>query len=285
MPDRFNPREIVIAEFLEYLGAAYRETYGAAEPAVALATIEIARAALTPIARCNALYHDLDHSVGVTQIGIEIMKSRQVRDGDVRPIDWLHVVGALVCFTVGFVPGVVDGDGPDELRIDAEGRMKARPKGATDAWIWPHAIDRAQMFVRRRFASHPLIDAERLCKSLRHGRFPPPEAPESDPRSFAALFRASYYIGSVANPRFFSRLRALFLELGEAGFAAPAGLDSAAKFRAGYVGAFWTHIWPHAKPGVDYLRLTSSGRQWLAIMQAHLLSEQHDVPDARGLSA
>ena len=48
----------------------------------------------------------MEHSANVTLVGLEIFRGKQLREGGVTPLDWLHFAVALVCRDVGYVRGL-----------------------------------------------------------------------------------------------------------------------------------------------------------------------------------
>ena len=54
------------------------------------------------LARTNALYHNMHHTLMVALVGEDIIRGKLYRDGDVRSIDWLHFMVSLFSFGLGF---------------------------------------------------------------------------------------------------------------------------------------------------------------------------------------
>jgi hypothetical protein len=274
----FQASDIVIAAFIRRLQDEYLEAFGAGDPGHLDIIADVARSALGRIAQSNALYHTLDHTLIVTQVGLDMLKGRIIRDADVTPRAWLHFVTALLTVSIGFVRDVCPGDQPGRCVVEKRGRTIDLPRGATDGYLWQHAIVRAKLFVRHRFRGHPLLEPDELAAAIDYCRFPPPRDRNHDTGSWPGLLRAAQFIGIIADPNFLRKLKPLYLELAESGVAATLGFDHPEDLRAGYTSLFWTQIHELTRDGVDLLRYTNGGRQWLANMYAQLLSEERETP-------
>ncbi|WP_439814423.1 hypothetical protein [Zavarzinia sp. CC-PAN008] len=280
----FRPKDLAIEDLLRRLMARHEQAFGGRFPEHRQALVEAVRPALQRLARTDAMYHDLDHTVIVTLVGQEILMGRIVRDGDVRSQDWLQFTVALVCFSIGMVHGVCRGDAPGEAVIDSRFTRRPMPRGATAGWLWPYVVDRGQMYVRQRFRDHPTIDAEVVARILRGAQFPPPADAVAD-NSYEALLRAAHFIGAVADPRFPAKIKALFLELQESGISDSFPWKTLAQFRSQFPPFFWSMIHPLIRTGMDLLHYTSLGEQSLASMQAHILVAEHGIPIDHALSS
>jgi hypothetical protein len=274
----FQATDIVIAAFIKRLQEEYQVAYGAGEPGHTDIIADMARTALGRIALSNALFHTLDYAMTVTEVGLDILKGRMIRDGDVTPRAWLHFVTSALMTSVGFVRDACPGDSPGRCVIDKRGKYVTLPRGATDGYLWPHSIPRAKLFVRYRLRGHPVLEPDEIAANIDYCRFPPPRDRNQETGTWPGLLRASQFIGTVADPNFLRKLKPLFLELKESGVAGDLGFKHAADLRAGYGALFWTHIHDMTREGVDLLRYTNSGRQWLANMYAQLLSEERETP-------
>src|SRR5690349_11396582 len=81
----FNPTQLVIDTFVEQLKAAYIRTYGLLEPEYPNVIAFVGRIALENIANSDAPYHDVNHTILVTEVGQEILKGRHISRGGVGP--------------------------------------------------------------------------------------------------------------------------------------------------------------------------------------------------------
>lgn len=271
----FRPSDIIINAFVRRLAEDYTEAFGAGTPGHVDTIVQVARMALARIASSDALYHDLDHTVLVVQVGQEILRGRIVRDGDVTATDWVHFTCSLLCFAIGFVRGACPDDTGDTCVIDEAGGTFTMPRGATSGRLWPYFTDRSKIFVRHYFRNHPVLDAEVMAENIEYARFPPPREGNRDTTTYPGLLRAAHIIGAVADPNFMLKLKPLSLELTESGLATEFGFKDSAEFRAGYPGFFWRTLFPLIRHGAELLTYSGDGRVWLATMHAQLLAEEH----------
>ena len=271
----FRPSDIIIEAFVRRLRDDYDAIFGDGQPGHRETIVETARMALPRIARSDALFHDLDHTMLVTLVGQDILRGRMARDGDVSAGDWVHFVASLLCFAVGFVRNVCPGDDGDDCVIDEGGARLVLPRGATDARLWPHFTDRGKMFVRHYFHHHPLLDCEVMAANIEYSRYPPPADFNLETESYPGLLRAAHLIGSIADPNFMLKIKPLVLELEESGMTAQLGFANVEEFLIGYPNMFWTQLYPRVADGMELLKFTGEGRVWLANLHAHLLSQEH----------
>ena len=274
----FKPSEILIDAFLAHLRETYAASFGRSQPEHGDILADVGRATLQRIARSNALYHDLDHTMKVVLVGQDILQGRIIRDGDVAPVDWVRFIASLLAFSVGFVRDVCPGDQGGRCAIDDRGGTIELPRGATDGFLWPYAAERGKLFARARFRGDPVLDPEILAANIEYGRFPPPPDRNLETQTYGGLLRAAHFIGSAADPNFMAKLRPFFLEMEESGVARQLGNDGVAEFRAGYAALFWNTIHRVTRDGAEFLKYTPSGRQWLANMYAQVLAEEHLMP-------
>ena len=271
----FKPTEIVIDDVVPRLLAEYDRMFGNAEPANRSAIHYVARLCLDKISRTDALYHDLEHALNVVLVMQEVLKGKHAVDGDVSPHGWTQLLAAALCWPIGFVRGAVLGDGEGTYVIDADGGTVALKEGATDAALMPWVADRSMLFVRNRFTGHPVLDPERIAVAIAGTRLPIAACTQVAAPGWPGLLRAAQIVGMAGDPNFLLKLTALFLELKEVGQHEQLGYPDVAALRARYPNLFWTVFAPHLAGATRYLRETEDGRQWLANMNAHLLTEEH----------
>jgi len=92
----FNPKVVLIEAFVDRLQQSYRQTYGQLAPDYPGILSWAGRMALECIARSDAPYHDIEHTMMVTLVGQDILIGKHLRDGGVAPRDWLHFVISLL---------------------------------------------------------------------------------------------------------------------------------------------------------------------------------------------
>ncbi|MGL6139786.1 MAG: metal-dependent phosphohydrolase, partial [Planktothrix sp.] len=101
-----NATAILIDVFVQQLQGGYRRTYGGFKPDYPEIISWAGTMALENIANCDALYHNVEHTMLVTLVGQEILRGKHIREGGVTPQDWLHFIISLLCHDIGYVKGV-----------------------------------------------------------------------------------------------------------------------------------------------------------------------------------
>jgi hypothetical protein len=163
--------------------------------------------------------------------------------------------------------------------INAERETVAVAPGATDAALTPYHVQRGKIFVQERFGNNPNIDAQVICTNIEYTQFPVPEENGGDSGpSYPDLLRAADLIGQMADPDYMRKISALFMEFQETGTNAKLGYQNAADLRAAYPSFFWNMVRPYIDDGLRCLRMTQSGKQWIANLYAHVFAEEHDLP-------
>jgi len=275
----FNATEVVIDAFEARLRNAYVNTYTTLEPGYPGIISYVSRMALEIIANSDAPYHDLNHTMGVTLVGQEMLKGKHLREGGVSPQDWLHFTISLLCHDVGYVRGICKHDRDGRYVINTAQDTVAVAQGATDAALTPYHVERGKIFVRERFGDNPNIDADVICANIEYTQFPVPEANSKDSGpSYPDLLRAADLIGQMADPNYMRRISALFMEFQETGTTQKLGYRNAADLRAAYPAFFWSMVRPYIDDGLRYLSMTQNGKQWIANLYAHVFAEEHDLP-------
>lgn len=275
----FSPIDTINQAFLSRISEAYRAAYGnlgGREHEYGNIIRASANLAVETINRSDAFYHDVEHTMMVTLVGQEIFRGKLLSEGTVSPRDWAHFTIALLCHDIGYVRGICPGDDGDLAVIDGEGRTVRIPPGATDAFLTPYHVERGKMFVRSRFGDHPQIDAELIAATIENTRFPVPE--NSDAASvvdWAVLVQAADLIGQMADPDYPRKLPALFYEFEETGANQKMGNDSPESLRDTYPEFYWNMVRRHIEPGINYLKLTQEGRDWLSGLHSHVFYQEH----------
>ncbi|MEM7496571.1 MAG: metal-dependent phosphohydrolase [Pseudomonadota bacterium] len=266
----FNPSAIRIDAFAQHLAGLYRDHFPAPAPDYSPLIAEIASLALDQIAASDAPYHDAEHTMMVTLVGLEIARGRLLVEGMCAE-DWLHFTVALLLHDIGYVHGACRGDTGCSAITGPEGVLVALPRGATDAFLAPWHVARGQTFVRERFADHPVLSPERLAEAIGFTRFPvPPDAAFQATESEPALLRAADFIGQLADPARERKIAALFHELSETGLAPTLGYRTVEDMRADCADFFRDDIAPWIGHAAICLDRTAEGRQWLASLYTQL---------------
>jgi len=271
----FNSRARVTNDFLDHCQAQYRSSFPERTRDQADALEQACRTAVDLLIGCDCPYHDLEHSLLVTDAGMTMLRGRQLTDPGLDADAWLHAVVAMLFHDIGYLRGLLAEDRPGSYLIDAEGRRAAPPAGSTDAWLMPYHVTRGCLFVRERFADHGVLDAERLVAHIEMTRFPvPAQDSYQTVDSLSALVRAADLIGQMADPAYIRKLSRLFTEFVETGEAQRLGYDNAAELRRHFPDFFYDRVYPFVTTGLRWLQRTEAGQPWLANLQRHL----HEAP-------
>src|SRR6185503_15630204 len=102
----------------------------------------IARLSLECIGNSDALYHNVEHTMLVTLVGYDIMKGRALLT-HTTPGDYSHLLVACLLHDIGYVRGILKGDGIDGYVIDRTGRKVQLPRGSSDAALMPYHVERS----------------------------------------------------------------------------------------------------------------------------------------------
>src|SRR6185437_6496955 len=260
------------------LSETFLRTFGGQEPHIAALLDGAGRLVIERLASSDALYHDAEHTALVTLVAQDILRGQRLRR-NVSPEDWLHFIVAALTHDIGYVRGMCLGDGPDEQVIDAAGTKVALPPGASDAFLAPYHVERSKIAVRERFASHPVIDAERIARAIELTRFPvPDDLDHAETDTEAGLLRAADLIGQLGDPLYLRKINALFYEFSETGVNAQLGYASPAHLAERYPRFFWTKVEPYIRDAQHHLGQTVEGRQWLAQLYNNVFVIQHNRP-------
>jgi len=228
----------------------------------------LSRLALDCIGNSDALYHNVEHTMLVTLVGSEIMSGR-ARLMPTSANDYAHVIAACLFHDIGYVRGILKGDGADGYVIDSEGGKTALGRGSSDAALMPYHVDRSKLFVKERIARSELLDADRISSAIECTRFPPVHGP-NDKDSEGFLVRAADLIGQLGDPHYLRKANALYHEFEEVGMNRQLGYASPADLTDRYPQFYWSSVAAHIQPAVQYLNVTSSGRQWIANLYSNV---------------
>jgi len=234
-----------------------------------------ARLALDCIGNSDALYHNVEHTMLVTLAGYDIMTGRAL----LMPTDandFAHVIIACLFHDIGYVRGILKGDGPDGYVVDGKGGKTKLPRGASDAALMPYHVDRSKLFVMDRLANSNVVEAARIARAIEFTRFPPVEADDQDEED-GLLLRAADLIGQLGDPHHLRKANALYYEFEEVGMNRQLGYTSPADLTDSYPQFFWNSISPHIQMAIQYLNVTSRGRHWIAGLYSNVFCAERDL--------
>lgn len=274
----FNPTTILIDAFAEELVSLYIDMYGENEEDLHR-IVSCAHSSLEIIATSDAPYHDMNHTMMVTSVGMEILRGKILLEGNVSNSDWVHFMISLLNHDIGYARGICKADRSGWYTINADMDTIAPPVGATDAFLTPYHVDRGKLYVKDRFASDTEINTDVICANIERTRFPiPHEADDSASDDMPGLLRAADLIGQLADPHYFRKISALYAEFEETGQAAKLGYTTAADLQAAYPRFYWNVVSSYIEDGVRFLQRTQDGQAWVANLYANVFAEEHETP-------
>jgi hypothetical protein len=275
----FSPTRTVIDAFVQNVVATFEQAFPSAQRAQKGVLEQSTRTALESLTNSDCSYHDLSHSIMVTDVGQSILWGRLTSQGDVSAHDWIHAILAMVYHDIGFIRGILKGDRGGRYIVNEFGDAVAPPAGATDAYMAPYHVSRSCLFVKERFATEALIEAGTLIHHIEMTRFPVPrDAFYQRVGDFSGLVRAADLIGQMADPQYIQKLSKLFMEFTETGEAERLGYNNPGELRGDYPTFFFERVRPYISEGLRYLRKTQEGQLWIANLFSHVYSEQQSEP-------
>jgi hypothetical protein len=257
----------------KFLTRDFQSLFGSAHDETAERLGSLARATIECLGRSDALYHNLEHTYMVTMCGRDILHGYSLSHR-IEPDDYSHMIAACLLHDIGYVRGVLDGDTDSHYVIDAAGATVTLPRGASDAALTPHHVDRSKLFAFERLGNSPLVDARRVAEAIEATRFPLP-TDRSHLTLECRLVQAADLIGQLGDPMYSRKANALFHEFEEIGLNRQLGYSSPADLIDKYPAFFWNSVSMHLDEGIKFLNLTVSGRQWIANLHHHVLCAEH----------
>ncbi len=234
----------------------------------------IARLALECIGNSDALYHNVEHTMLVTLAGHDIMKGRALLS-PTPASDYAHVIVACLMHDIGFVRGILKGDGDNEYVI-GDGRKTQLVRGSSDAALLPYHVDRSKLFVMEHVATLDVIDPARVARAIEFTRFPVSAKLDDGNDEEGLLVRAADLIGQLGDPHYIRKANALYYEFEETGMNKKFGYKSPADVVDLYSQFYWNSVSSHIQTAIRYLNVTSSGRQWIANLYSNVFRAERD---------
>lgn len=266
---------IMADELGRHIASDFRRLFGSSHQDKAERLDGAARMALECLGRSDALYHNVEHTFLVTLVGRDILHGRMMTER-LEPDDYSHLIVACLLHDIGYVRGILKGDGRDHFVVDANGTTVTLLRGASDAALAPYHVDRSKLFVMERLAGSPLLDAERVARAVELTRFPMRERSGSGPENREGrLAQAADLIGQLGDPLYLKKANALFHEFEEIGVNHQLGYASPADLVERFPDFYWTNVSPHLEEAIAYLNVTAAGRQWIANLHSHVFCAQH----------
>jgi hypothetical protein len=268
---------IMADELGKYIASDFRRLFGSSHEDKAERLGSAARIALECIGKSDALYHNVEHTFLVTLVGRDILHGRILTER-LEPDDYTHLLAACLLHDIGYVRGVLRGDGGGRFVVDESGRTVTLERGASDAALAPYHVDRSKIFIRERFDCSPHIDVERLTRAVEFTRFPTSQPSGDIPEEREGrLVQAADLIGQLGDPLYPKKANALFYEFEEIGLNAKCGYASPADLVERYPNFYWTSVSPHLDEAIAHLNVTASGRRWIAGLHSHVFCAEHGL--------
>jgi hypothetical protein len=262
-----------------FLAAETRGRFGTSHAQLADFLPYVARLTLECIGNSDALYHNIEHSMLVALVGHDILMGR----GLLRPTtprDYANFILACLTHDIGYVRGVVQGDGDGAYVADVTGRTVRLPIGSSDAAMAPYHVDRSKLFVIERFDTVDYLDADRIARAIEYTRFPYPSATNTDDElneEEGLLLRAADLIGQLGDPNYMRKANALFHEFEEIDLNKKLGYATPADVVYKYPQFYWKNVAPQIQTAIRYLNVTSSGRQWVANLYSNVFRAEREL--------
>jgi hypothetical protein len=259
-----------------FLSSHLERRFGSTDAALTELISWVSRLALECIGNSDALYHTVEHTMLVTLVGYDIMKGRSL----LMPTsagDYAHVLVACLMHDIGYVRGLLTGDGADGYVIDGHGGKAKLPRGASDAALTPHHVDRSKLFVLDRLAHMEYIDAPRVARAIEFTRFPSAIDGEAQDAEEGSLVRAADLIGQLGDPHYLRKANALYCEFEEVGMNKQLGYASPADLTDLYPQFYYNTVAPHIQTAIRYLNVTSSGRQWISSLYSNVFRAESEL--------
>jgi hypothetical protein len=259
-----------------YLSSQLRHRFGSTEAAMIDLVPSVAQLALECIGNSDALYHNVEHTMLVTLVGYDIMKGRQLLRST-SANDYAHLLVACLLHDIGYVRGILTGDDDDGYMVDAKGGKIKLARGASDAALTPHHVERSKLFAMDRLGQMEFIDAARIARAIEFTRFPGPPATDDQDSEEGSLVRAADLIGQLGDPHYLRKANALYYEFEEVGMNKQLGYASPADLMDLYPQFYYHSVSPHIETAIRYLNVTSSGRQWIASLYSNVFRAERDL--------
>ena len=239
-----------------------------------------ARLALECIGNSDALYHDVEHTMLVTLVGHDILAGRAL-ERTTTATDYANFIVACLTHDIGYVRGIVQGDGDGAYVADLTGRKIELPVGSSDAALAPYHVDRSKLFVVERLNDVEEVDAARIARAIEYTRFPYATTPKTDTDDLneeeGLLLRAADLIGQLGDPNYMRKSNALFYEFEEIGLNKTLGYGTPADIVYKFPQFYWTNVAPQIDLAIRYLNVTSSGRQWIANLHSNVFRAEREL--------
>ena len=272
----FTIPELAADALGSYLAEHMGRRFGSTDPGLIELVQSAARLAIDCIGNSDALYHNVEHTMLVTLAGYDILRGRRLLV-QTNARDFAQVIIACLFHDIGYVRGILPGDGADGYTIDAKGNKEKLPRGSSDAALTPYHVDRSKLFVIERLGKVEAIAATRIADAIEFTRFPSPPGVNNSDSEEGMLVRAADLIGQLGDPHYLRKANALYYEFEEVGMNKQLGYASPADLTDRYPQFYWGTVSPHIQSAIRYLNVTSNGRQWVANLYSNVFRAEREL--------
>ena len=262
--------DILKSEFQKLLAAAYRVQFSDQDSDYLGVVEDACDIAIRTIARSNASYHNVEHTLYVTAAGVAILEGKCL-EAQLTSKQWAEAIISLLFHDIGFVRGLCRKDNEGRYFTGIDDEFIELKKGSTDASLMPYHVDRGQSYVSEIYTHNKDLDIEFIQECIERTRFPIPDEPKYQAiDDMPGLVRAADLIGQFSDPRYINKLNALFQEFEEQGINKRIGYTNLQDMRAGYPAFFESQVRPFIKEGLRLLELTGTGKEMIAGLENNL---------------
>src|SRR2546427_10661749 len=127
-----------------FLSSDMQQRFGSSNARLTELVPYVARLAIECIGNSDALYHNVEHTMLVTLAGHDIFKGRALMKPS-TPSDYSNFIVACLAHDIGYVRGVVKGDGDDGYIVDGTGRKVSLPRGSSDSALGPQHVEPSEL--------------------------------------------------------------------------------------------------------------------------------------------
>ncbi|TNF91811.1 MAG: metal-dependent phosphohydrolase [Gammaproteobacteria bacterium] len=232
---------------------------------------DAAKAAVEHISNCDALYHNMEHTIYVTMTGQAILTGKH-QESPITSEQWTSVTLALLFHDIGFVRGICAKDKDGQFYSGTDGdELVTLQRGSSDASLMPYHVCRGQCYAEENYHQHEFIDLELIKECIERTRFPvPDDSRYENTTDFPGLVRAADLIGQFSDPRYLQKLNALFQEFEEQGLNGIIGYSTPQDMRDNYPTFYHDKVEPYIADGVRFLNKTDKGQEIIRSMDSNL---------------
>ena len=259
-----------------FLAADMKDRFGASHARLAEIIPFAAQLTLECIGNSDALYHDIEHTMLVTLAGHDIFKGRALLTTS-TPDEYSNFIVACLTHDIGYVRGIIKGDGTDGLVVDAAGGKVVLPRGSSDAALAPYHVERSKLFVLNWLAGIPELDGALIAGAIEQTRFPYASADDHNIDEWTALLRGADLVGQLGDPQYLRKANALYYEFEEIGLNRQLGYLTPVDLVDKYPQFYWDRVSPHIQQAIRYLNVTSSGRRWINGLYSNVFRAEHEL--------